>query len=123
MTLNILIVIAVLCPTLSFAGTKIENLEAQYKQNISTEYGKKYYHSAIKYLFTNANFMKECAPPNGPLVDGFTFYISVSKSGKVKDVTVVPENKAALCFKKHVSKKIFPKPKTEFIVKEKFIFY
>jgi hypothetical protein len=110
-------------PIYAFSSESVETLENTHNKNVSSPSGKKYNEIAVSHIFKNAKFMRICAPPNGPKAESFTFYIIVSKGGKVIDLTVTPVNKTSACFKEHVVKMTFPKPSMEFVVKEKMEFY
>lgn len=110
-------------PVAAVAGDALAGLEATHRHDVASAAGERYNETAISYLFTHAAFMRECAPPDGPNAQSFTFYITVATTGLVDDVTVVPVNKTSSCFKKHVMPMKFPRPSARFVVEERLRFY
>ena len=86
------------------------DLASQHKVCISTPAGKAYETIATKTFWSNLAFMFECAPPTDPIPEPIQIYYKVGLDGTIIEMSMQPDNEVANCIKRHVSKRIFPKP-------------
>ena len=101
----------------AFSATPVEELEARYQRAISTAEGLSYEMKAVQAFWGNAQFMRECAPPNAPVADPLTIYVVIEPSGVISDYVIVPDSKVATCITKHTRDRALPPPPSNYTLK------
>ena len=101
----------------AFSATPVAELEARYQRAISTAEGQAYEMKAVQAFWGNAQFMRECAPPNAPVTAPLNIYVGIEPTGSISDYVIVPNSAVATCIEKHTRHRVFPPPPSDYTLK------
>jgi hypothetical protein len=97
--------------------TMAASLEERNKIDTKTSEGKNYEMEATKAFWSNAAFMRECAPPDSPIAEPLTILFVVKTDGSTGDISIIPDTAVARCIKELTAQRKFPIPPKEFVAR------
>jgi hypothetical protein len=111
------------CGVVSPNSTSVNDLEERNKKSVATPKGQAYEMKAVKTFWGDLRFIQKCISLSATsIAQPLTIYFEVKADGRMGKLVINPRNKVAMCIARNVTKRRFPEPPSEFVVKIDLVF-
>ncbi|MCI0636773.1 MAG: hypothetical protein L0206_23080, partial [Actinobacteria bacterium] len=95
----------------------VDGLQTRHHQSVATAAGREYEAKAVRAFWTDASFMRECAPPGSSIPEPLTLWFAIEDDGTLSDLAIAPETPIAKCIRRRVADRVFPEPPAPFVAR------